>query len=48
VGTVEPGKIADLLILSDDPLADIENIRRIEWVIQHGEPSQRSVFAFEG
>lgn len=48
VGTVEPGKIADLLILSDDPLADIENIRRIEWVIQYGKPSQRSSFAFEG
>jgi imidazolonepropionase-like amidohydrolase len=48
VGTVEAGKVADLLILSDDPLADIENIRRIEWVIQRGEPSQRSAFAFEG
>lgn len=48
VGTVEPGKIADLLILSDDPLTDIENIRRIEWVIQHGRPSQRDVFAFDG
>lgn len=46
VGTVEPGKIADLLILSADPLADIENIRQIDWVIQHGKLSRREVFAF--
>jgi imidazolonepropionase-like amidohydrolase len=29
LGTVEPGKIADLLLLDADPLADIHNIRRL-------------------
>jgi len=46
VGTVEPGKLADLLILSGDPLDDIENIRQIEWVIQRGTPSRRDAFAY--
>jgi imidazolonepropionase-like amidohydrolase len=46
VGTVEPGKVADLLVLSADPLEDIENIRKIEWVIQKGEPHPRKDFAY--
>lgn len=36
VGTVEEGKIADLLLLEADPLADIRNTRRIRLVIQGG------------
>ncbi|MEO5566884.1 MAG: amidohydrolase family protein, partial [Gemmatimonadaceae bacterium] len=36
IGTVEPGKQADLLILTADPLADIRNTRRIETVILRG------------
>lgn len=36
IGTVEPGKRADLLILTADPLADIHNTRRIETVILRG------------
>jgi imidazolonepropionase-like amidohydrolase len=35
-GTVAPGRVADLLLLGDDPLADIRNIRRIERVIARG------------
>jgi imidazolonepropionase-like amidohydrolase len=35
-GTVEKGKLADLLILEADPLADIKNIRRINRVIKGG------------
>jgi imidazolonepropionase-like amidohydrolase len=38
LGTVEPGKRADLLVLAADPLADIRNTRRIEWVWQNGLP----------
>ena len=45
VGTVEVGKLADLLVLSANPLDDIENIRQIEWVIQNGQPHRREVFA---
>ncbi|MFQ5798578.1 MAG: amidohydrolase family protein [Bacteroidota bacterium] len=37
VGTVEPGKQADLLILSKDPLENIRNTREIFSVIQAGQ-----------
>ncbi len=37
MGSVEEGKLADLVILSADPLADIRNTKRIETVIQRGE-----------
>lgn len=46
LGTLEPGKMADLLILSADPLADIRNIRRIETVIQGGIAYPRDTFAY--
>jgi len=36
IGTVEIGKLADLVILDGDPLADIANTRRIWRVIQGG------------
>jgi len=35
-GTIEAGKLADLVILDADPLADIRNIRRINRVIKSG------------
>jgi imidazolonepropionase-like amidohydrolase len=35
-GTVEEGKLADLLVLDADPLRDIRNIRRIHRVIKAG------------
>lgn len=36
LGTIEPGKVADLVLLEADPLADITNTRRIAAVIQEG------------
>jgi imidazolonepropionase-like amidohydrolase len=36
VGTIEPGKIADLVVLSADPTTDIANARRIELVVRAG------------
>ncbi len=36
-GTVEAGKIADLLVLDADPLADISNIRRLGVVMREGQ-----------
>ncbi|MEO8452121.1 MAG: amidohydrolase family protein [Gemmatimonadota bacterium] len=36
LGTIEPGKIADLLLLGADPLADIHNIRKLATVIKDG------------
>ena len=37
LGTLEKGKIADLVILDADPLADIHNIRKVRSVIQSGK-----------
>ncbi|WP_051300951.1 amidohydrolase family protein [Actinomadura rifamycini] len=35
-GSVEPGRLADLLVLDADPLADIRNTRRIHAVVADG------------
>ena len=36
IGTLKPGKMADLLIVDADPLADLANLRRLVAVIQGG------------
>jgi imidazolonepropionase-like amidohydrolase len=36
-GTIEAGKKADLLVLEDDPLRDVRNVRRILEVYKDGE-----------
>lgn len=36
LGTIEPGKIADIVILDADPLADIKNTRKVNTVIKNG------------
>jgi imidazolonepropionase-like amidohydrolase len=36
IGTVEKGKLADLLILAGDPTADAANLRKVRWVIRGG------------
>ncbi len=41
VGTIEPGKWADFVVLSEDPLADITNSRSIESVWIAGNRVQR-------
>jgi hypothetical protein len=43
LGSIEPGKLADLVIFSADPTADIRNVRQIEKVVRGGimcEPAQ--------
>ncbi len=37
LGVIEPGKLADLLILDADPLQNISNARRIYRVLKGGE-----------
>src|SRR5579859_828418 len=37
IGTVEPGKLADLVVVRGDPLADIMAIRDVEMVIKQGD-----------
>lgn len=36
VGSIAVGKIADLVVLGANPVADITNTRRISWVLQQG------------
>ncbi len=43
LGTLEPGKRADLLILEDDPLEDVRNYRRIVAVMKEGIVVNRDV-----
>lgn len=40
-GTVATGKIADLVILSADPSADIRNTTRVEYVVKGGQVHKR-------
>ena len=37
LGTVEPGKLADLIIVREDPLADIKNTNTVDTVIKDGK-----------
>jgi enamidase len=37
LGTLEPGKLADLVIVDGDPLADLDALRRVQIVIVAGE-----------
>ena len=37
LGTVEPGKLADLIVVAGDPLADIENLRKLQLVLKEGQ-----------
>jgi hypothetical protein len=43
LGTVEKGKIADLLLVNGDPLADIKNTQKIEAVILNGKVVDRTL-----
>ena len=37
LGTIEPGKLADLIIFDKSPLDDIHNTNTIHWVVKNGE-----------
>ena len=42
IGSVEEGKLADLVVLSADPLDDISNAQEIDLVIKGGRIIDRS------
>lgn len=48
LGTIEPGKTANLLLLRADPLASVEAWNAIESVILHGEVIARESLAVPG
>jgi Tol biopolymer transport system component len=37
LGTIEPGKLADLIIVSGDPLKDISDVARVQCVMKNGQ-----------
>ncbi|MFQ5799662.1 MAG: amidohydrolase family protein [Bacteroidota bacterium] len=37
IGTIEPGKLADLVVLTADPLLDIRNVRNIRFTVKGGK-----------
>lgn len=41
IGTVEAGKLADIVIVDEDPLVDIANLRAIDTVIMNGKVVER-------
>jgi imidazolonepropionase-like amidohydrolase len=37
LGTIEPGRMADFLLVSANPLEDVRNLRKIDRIMLHGE-----------
>ncbi len=36
IGTIEEGKIADLIIVKGDPISDIKSLKNVQWTIKDG------------
>jgi imidazolonepropionase-like amidohydrolase len=51
LGTIEPGKIANIIIVEGNPLNDLDDLRKIKAVIKNGNlfcsDSQSYIFAFQ-
>jgi imidazolonepropionase-like amidohydrolase len=37
IGTIEPGKSADIIAVAGDPLADVTVLKRVDFVMARGE-----------
>jgi imidazolonepropionase-like amidohydrolase len=44
MGTIAPGKLANLIVLARDPTADIENLKSLELVVKRGRTYRRADF----
>ena len=47
-GTLEPGKLADVIAVAGDPLADIGVLRRIDFVMKSGRVAKRGGVMLDG
>jgi imidazolonepropionase-like amidohydrolase len=43
LGTIEPGKLADLIVVEDDPLDDITAIQKVALVIKGGRVEKNTL-----
>ena len=48
LGSVEPGKLADLVLLNADPAASIDNVKQIAWVMKSGQIVDESKLPLAG
>ena len=48
IGTVETGKIADVIVVDADPIADIANLRKVSMVVFDGKPVELGYHAWYG
>ena len=48
LGSVEPGKLADLLLLNADPTADINNVKKIAFVMKGGQIIDETLLPLAG
>lgn len=47
LGTIEPGKLADLLVIDGDPLRDISAVRKVSLVVKAGKVFEPGAIKFE-
>jgi imidazolonepropionase-like amidohydrolase len=48
LGSLEPGKLADIVVLEGDPLADIQNARRVRMAVKGGRVYDAAALRREG
>ena len=47
IGTLEPGKAADVIAVEGDPLKDISRLRHVEFVMQEGRVARSALQGVE-
>ncbi len=43
IGTLEKGKIADVIVVEGDPLADLKNMKNVKVIIRSGKIIQKNL-----